>query len=101
MGMKKLVPKWRSEKSNTSAASKTLKETSTSSDATSHDQTVSGIRISAIPSQRSPTIVARMLTEPIHDAMQKMARLASHMSKPSAWPGPAEAMGLNGGGPGP
>ena len=50
-----------------------------------------------MPSQRSPTMVARMLTAPIHEAMQKMAMLASHMSMPKAWPGPAEAMALSGG----
>ena len=61
MGRKKLVPKWRSEKSSKSAASRTLKQTSTSSEATSQDQTVSGIRLRVMPSQRSPTMVARMI----------------------------------------
>ncbi len=64
---------------------------------TSHDHTVSGIRVSVIPSQRSATMVVSRLTAPTAAAMQKMPMLTSHTSMPSACPGPAAGTALKGG----
>ena len=97
VGRKKLVPAWRSQKSRSSAASRTEKAMTLSSAAVNHPQTVSGRRSQVMPSQRRRMMVTRVLMELMVEAMAKRAMLASQRSMPRPWPGPALATALKGG----
>ena len=97
LGRKKLLCKWRSQNSSSSAASNTENAITLSSAAVNHPHTVSGSRCQVMPSQRSFTMVVSVFTALIVDAMPKIAILASQQSIPAPCPGPASALSLSGG----